>query len=105
MMLSSDGNSCRFAGTIYLVIFVSLKKQIVELGNSDDFNPRKVTPGDEEDDGDREADEESHVDVDEDGEEEGGHPDQSLGKGTSGEANEVLELKEDSDQGDHDDGG
>jgi len=89
----------------YLVVLVSLKKQIVEFSNSDDLNLGKVTPRNEKNDRHQKTDKEAHVDVEEDGSEEGRHPDEGLRKRPFGVADEVLELKEDSDQRDHDDGG
>ena len=74
------------------------------LGSTDELDLGEVSPRDEEEKRDDEADDEAEVDVDEDGDEEGGHPDEGLGERPLGVADEVLELEEDAEERDKDDG-
>jgi len=81
-----------------------LQEKILVFRSADELDLGEVSPRDEEEKGDDDADDEAEVDVDEDGDEEGGHPNESLREGSFGVADQVLELEEDSEQGDEDDG-
>ena len=81
-----------------------LEEQILTLRATDELDLGEVSPRDEEEKRDDETDDEAEVNVDEDGDEEGRDPDEGLGEGPLGVADEVFELEEDAEEGDEDDG-
>ena len=82
-----------------------MEEDISVIGASYELDLGEVSPRDQEHERDDDADEESEVDVEQDGRDEGGHPDEGLGERPPGVAEEVLVLLQDADQGHKDDGG
>jgi len=77
---------------------VGLQKEILIFGSSDKLDLREISPSDEEEEGDGDAHDQADVDVQEDGAQERGHPNEGLRGRATREADKVPELNKDAEK-------